>query len=71
MRKRKRDGEAPAAPANPALSGADAETRSLAQRAEVQALMAESERAIAEGRTQPAAEVFRRQREHRARTTVG
>ncbi len=51
-------------------SGPDAETRALNNSTEFQAVMAESERAIKEGRTRSAGEVFRRQRERRARIAV-
>jgi predicted kinase len=52
-------------------SATDSETRSLNESAEFQEMMRESERSVKEGRTVPAAEVFRRQRERRARAAAG
>jgi len=52
------------------VNAPDAETRALNDNAEFQRLMAESEQSIKEGRTRPAAQVFRRQRERRTRVAT-
>ena len=51
-------------------AGYDAETRALNESAEFQVILAAGGRAIREGRTRPASEVFRRQRERRHAAAV-
>lgn len=70
MREPKTNRKRPAATESVGPAIPDAETRALNESAEFQALLAAGDRAIKEGRTSPASEVFRRQRERRRTATA-